>query len=293
MRIKQFWHLLKAAASAWSDDNAQTHGAALAYYTAFSLAPLLLIAISMTAVLVGEDNAQSAVGSEIRRTLGPLPADAASKILENAQDSGGNTHITLIGLVMLVVGASGVFIQLQDALNIIWKTEAPPRIGNVVMHFIRHRLLSFAAVVGTGFLLLVSFVVSTMLTALAQWLTTFPGSSLLWQALAALLSLGLIALLFALIFKLLPDAPIAWGDVWQGSLLTAVLFTLGQQLIAFYMAHAGIASAHGAAGSLVVALVWVYYASQIVLFGAEFTHVYAQGHGVAASAMGQPGRMPV
>jgi len=279
MTVRIFFALVKRAAVAWNDDNAPTYGAAIAYYTVFSLAPLLLIAINVASVAVGEDAARDEIAAEIQRTLGPATADAFAAMLDSAYKTGDHAGFTVIGLAVLLVGASGVFVQLQDALNVIWKTAAPPRTDSIVVHFLRHRLFSFAAVLGTGFLLLVSLIVSSVLAALSHWVASFPGSAIMWQGLAMLVSFGFITLLFALIFKLLPDHPIAWGDVWIGALLTALLFTAGQQLIGLYLGQTSLASSYGAAGSLVVLLVWVYYSAQLVLFGAEFTYAYAKLRG--------------
>jgi membrane protein len=278
MPMRRFLEVLKRSAVAWNDDRASMLGAALAYYTVFSLAPLLLLAISMAALVVNENDARRGILGELQQTLGPAAGTAIGAMLDNAQQSGGNGLATAIGLVTLILGASGVFVQLQDSFNIIWKTAAKPRAENVVMHFLRNRLLSFAAVLGTGFLLLVSLIVSSVLAALSQWLTdtSLIGDPALWQGFSLLISFGFITLMFALLFKLLPDVPVAWRDVWIGALLTAGLFTVGQHLISIYLGQSSVASTYGAAGSLVVLLVWVYYSSQIVLFGAEVTHAFAE-----------------
>ena len=276
MRPRVYVEVVKRAATAWNDDNAPSHGAAIAYYTIFSVAPLLLIAINLASLVIGEHAARHSVVSEIRQTLGPVAGDALTALLDNAyQAAGGTASFTVFGLILLVLGGSGVFVQLQDSLNLIWETEAPPRTTNAVVHFIKYRLFSFAAVFATGFLLLMSLVVNLVLAALSHWLTSFPGSTHFWQFLAMVVSFAFITLMFALIFKLLPDVSIAWSDVWLGALITAVLFTLGQQLLSLYLREASPASAYGAAGSLVVLLLWVYYGAQIMLFGAEFTHAYA------------------
>lgn len=281
MSLSQFFRLLRQTASAWSDDNASTLGAALAYYTVFSLAPLLLIAISMASLILGEDAAQSGVKEQIKQTLGPVTADAITAMLDANARAGGNVSFTLIGLGALLLGASGVFGQLRASLNLIWKTQARPRTTNFVLHFLKYRLVSFTAVLGTGFLLLVSLVVNALLVALSNWLApeAFVGSALLWRGLFLLVSFCFTTLLFALIFKLLPDERIDWHDVWLGAALTAVLFMVGQHLLGLYLALSSVASAYGAAGSLVLILVWVYYSAQIVLFGAEFTYIYATTHG--------------
>ena len=181
--MRRLFEVLKRAAVAWSDDQATTLGAALAYYTVFSLAPVLLIAISMASLVVSESEARRGILGELKQTLGPSAGAAIAAMLDNATDVGGNGLVTAVGLVTLVIGASGVFVQLQDSFNIIWKTSAKPRTENIVVHFMRHRLLSFAAVLGTGFLLLVSLTVSTVLAGLSRWLTSAPlaGNPLLWQ----------------------------------------------------------------------------------------------------------------
>jgi membrane protein len=275
------FRVLKRAAIAWNDDGVPTLGASLAYYTVFSMAPVLLIAISMGSLLVGQDAARSGIVHEIRQTLGATTADALAAMLDNAYKAGGFAGITVLGLCVLLVGASGVFVELQGALNRIWKTEALPRSDNVVLHFLRNRLLSFTAVLGTGFLLLISLIVSSVLAALTDWLRSaaLPGTALLWHGLSLLISFGLVTLMFALIFKLLPDVPVAWRDVWLGAVVTALLFTLGQHAIGIYLGQSSVASTYGAAGSLVVLLVWVYYSAQIVLFGAEITFAFATSCG--------------
>jgi membrane protein len=285
MAGRRLLEVLKRAAVAWSDDQASTLGAALAYYTAFSLAPLLLIAISMASLFVNQSDARTGILGELKQTLGSSAGEAIGAMLDNAYQTGGDGIVTVIGLATLVIGASGVFVQLQDSFNVIWKTEAKPRTGNIVVHFIHNRFLSFAAVLGTGFLLLVSLVVSSVLAALSRWLTSTAvvGNPLMWQTISMLVSFAFITLMFALLFKLLPDVPVAWRDVWIGALLTAGLFTLGQHLIGLYLGQSSLASSYGAAGSLVVLLVWVYYSAQIVLFGAEFTHAFAQSCGSQAA----------
>jgi len=196
-----------------------------------------------------------------------------------------------VGLVILLLGASGIFVQLQSSLNVIWKTEAPPKVENFIMHFLRHRFLSFSAVLTTGLLLLASLFASIALAAIQQWMPT--GSVLadvrLWHLLTMAVSFVLVTLLFAAIFKLLPDAPVSWREAMVGAVVTAVLFTAGQQALSFYLGYSAVASAYGAAGSLVVILVWVYYTAQIVLFGAEFTHAY--GHQVDSDA--EPTKRPM
>ena len=249
-------------------------GAALAYYTVFSLAPLVLIAISIASVVFHE-KAQERISSEIESTTGSAVAKAVKETIKNAQETGGSTAASIIGIVVLLFGASGVFGQLQDSMNKIWEVQA--KTGGGVWGFIRSRLLSFAMVLGIGFLLLVSLIISTALSAMGKYLA--PGQTAIAQVLNQLISFGFITLLFALIFKVLPDRPIDWNDVWVGGALTALLFVIGKYLIGLYLAKGSVASAYGAAGSLVVVLVWVYYASQIMMLGAVFTQVYADHNG--------------
>jgi len=197
-------------------------------------------------------------------------AEAIGKTIESARESSG-TAASIIGIALLVFGASGVFVQLQNSLNTIW--EVPPKTSGGVWGFIRTRLLSFAMVLGVGFLLLVSLVISTALSAMSNYLA--PGQTAVYQVLNQVISFGFITILFALIFKYLPDCEVNWEDVWVGAAVTALLFILGKYLIGLYLAKGSVASAYGAAGSLVIILVWVYYASQILLFGAQFTQVFA------------------
>jgi membrane protein len=293
MSVQCFWQVCKKAAVSWNDDAAPTLGAALAYYTAFSLAPLLLIAVSIASLVVSESEARAGILRELKQTLGPDTGAAFVTILDDTNRAGGHAVVTAVGLATLLLGASGVFVQLQDSFNIIWKTQALPRTDNAIVHFLRNRLLSFTAVLGTGFLLLVSLIASSVLAALNDWLgsQTLLGNSGLWQALSMLVSTGFITLMFALLFKLLPDVHVAWGDVGIGALMTAGLFVLGQYLIGLYLGKASVASAWGAAGSLAVLLVWVYYSAQIVLFGAEFTHAFAEVCGSRATQrVGEPNR---
>ncbi len=276
MNKRYFIRVFRQAAIAWNNNNAPSCGAAIAYYTVFSLAPLLLIAVNVASLVIGTDAARKGLASQLEPTLGSPTADALLTLLDNSYKSGGNAGFTVLGLCVFLLGASGVFAQIQDCLNVIWKTAAPVRVDNVVVHFLKHRLLSFMAVVLVGFLLLAFLIMSSVLTALTHWTTVIPGSALMWHGASMLVSVSFITLLFALIFKLLPDVAIAWKHVWVGAMLTAMLFTLGQQLIGLYLGQVGPASAFGAAGSVVVLLVWVYYSAQILLFGAEFTHAMVQ-----------------
>jgi membrane protein len=274
MKVKFFWHLLRDTFNNWLEDRAFRMGGALAYYSVFSMAPLLLIVIGVASQIFNKEEARRQILDEIAATVGRSASDSLEKILEHA--GGANTGIfaTIVGVVILLFGASGVFAELQDALNNIWKVKPRPGLGLTAM--VRDRLLSFTVVLGTGFLLLVSLVLSAALAALGAWMNhVVPGMAWFWQSLNALLSFLVISLLFAMIFKILPDAKIDWRDVWVGSVVTAGLFTVGKAGIGAYLGHSGLTETYGAAGSVVVLLVWVYYSALILLFGAEFTHVYA------------------
>src|SRR5262249_53433307 len=279
MKVVPAWELLKATFYAWNEDKASRLGAALAYYTVFSIAPLLIIAIGIAGLVFGKAAAKGEIVSQIEKTIGLPAAQAIEEMLRHTHATGQSTTTTICGVVILLLGASGVFVQLQDALNTIWKVTPKPGRGFVEM--VRDRFLSFMVVLSTGILLLVSLVISAALAPLGKFLTpdVLPGSTYLWQAVNNVLSLGLVTLLFALMYKVLPDARIAWSDVWIGALVTALLFTGGKYLIALYLGRSSMTSAFGAASSLVAILLWVYYSAQILLAGAEFTRVYACRHG--------------
>jgi len=273
--FKILYQLIRDTFHDWSEDKVPRMGAAIAYYSVFSMAPLILTAIGIAALVFGRDAAQGAMSRELQGTIGPSAAQAVEGLLKHAHESGQGSHAAIIGFVILLFGASGVFIELQDALNTIWKVR--PAKGFPWWHTITVRLLSLTVVLGTGFLLLVSLVASAVIKRLSDYLTPdiLPGGYSLWQAVNQILSFVLIALLLAIIYKLLPDAKIAWRDIWFGALLSAFLFTIGKYAIGVYLGQSSSDSLLGAGGSLVVLLIWVYYSSQIVLFGAEFTHVYA------------------
>ncbi len=262
----------------WSSDKASRLAAALAYYTIFSLAPLLIIAIAVAGLFFGEAAAREAVVTQLQSLIGQQGAEAVQQMLANANRPGAGTVALIIGVATLLLGASGVFAQLKGALNTIWDVKPAP--GQGIWKTVSDRLLSFGMVLGIAFLLLVSLLVSTVLSTLSgQFEQLLPGADFLWQLLDFVISLGVIALLFAIIYKVLPDVTIAWKDVWVGAGVTALLFTIGKFLIGLYLGRSSVGSTYGAAGSLVVLLVWVYYSAQIVFIGAEFTQVYARRYG--------------
>jgi membrane protein len=271
--------LLKQTASEWMEDDAPSLGAALAYYTVFSLAPLMTIAIAIAGFFFGKEAAQGQIFDELRVLLGEEGGKAVEEMVQSAsaQPTAG-VVATIISVIILLFGASGVFGQLQASLNKMWGVKPKP--GRGVLGMIQDRLLSFGFTLVVGFLLLVSLLLTAGIALVADWLGgLMPGSETLAQILNLVLSLAMITLLFAMIFKFLPDAKIAWRDVWIGAFLTAVLFTIGKFALGIYLGKSGVASSYGAAGSLIVLLLWVYYSSQILFFGAEFTQVYANRFG--------------
>jgi len=271
--------LLKTTYTEWSEDKASRLAAALAYYTAFSVAPLLLMAIAIAGFFFGEEAAQGQLFAQLEGLLGAEGAAAIETAVRNSsQEGGAGTLATIIGLATLLWSASNVFGQLQEALNTIWEVHPDPKAG--IMATIKRRFLSMTMVLGIGFMLLVSLVLSAVLGVVGNFFNNaMPGGAWLWQIVNFAISFGVITLLFAAIYKVLPDATIKWGDVWVGAAVTALLFTVGKLLIGLYLGHASVGSTFGAAGSLLVFLVWVYYSAQILFFGAEFTQVYARMYG--------------
>jgi membrane protein len=264
------YDLLKCTVKRFIAKDTFTMGAALAYYTAFSLAPLLIIAVAVASLFFGEKAAQGYLSTEMQGAVGETVAKAVEEMVKNARQSGDGPFASVIGLIALLFGAGGVFGQLQTSLNAIW--DVPATSGGF-WHFLKARFASFAMVLGIGFLLLVSLMISTGISAIT---TALPVSTaFMAQAVNQVLSFAVITVLFALIYRVLPDRQIAWRDVWLGAAFTALLFTVGKYLIGLYLGKGGATSAFGAAGSLAVILLWVYYASQILLFGAQFTYVRA------------------
>lgn len=274
LKPPMMWRLMKDAASDWSRDRAPRLGAALAYYTVFSLVPFLVVVIAVIGLVFGEVAAQSAILSQIAELVGEQTAAAIKDMILRANQPSTGLFATAVAVATLLIGASGVFGQLQDALNTVWGVE--PKEGRGVWGFIKDRFLSFVAVLGTGFLLLVSLILSSALAAFGKW---FGGLLPLPEAVLQLMNFAFSFLvvtgLFALIFKVLPDAKVAWRDVWIGAALTSALFTIGKFALGVYLGKSNVASAYGATGSLVLVLLWVYYSAQILLYGAEFTQVYA------------------
>lgn len=269
--------LFKETAKEFSEDKAPRLGAALAYYTIFSIGPLLLIAIAMAGIFLGDEAARGQVSNELGKFFGPQMAQSLEQMIEAAGKPKSGTIATIIGVITLMLGASGLFGQLKDALNTIWNVEPKKTAG--IMGFIKERFLSMAMVLGIGFLLLVTLVFDAVIAALGPMLERLVGGEAIVHALSLLLSFAVATVMFAAIFRILPDMKIAWHDVWLGAIFTSVLFVLGKWGLGLYLGKAAVGSAYGAAGSLVILLVWVYWSAQILFFGAEFTQVYARTFG--------------
>ena len=276
MKWKVAVRFLSSTFNLWLDSRAPTMGAALAYYTVFSVTPLLIIVVAVASLLFGHEAATGQLAQEMRSAFGTPVADALQTLVDNNHKSGNGVLRAVTGVIILLFVASGVFAELQGSLNAIWGVEAKPNRG--FLGVVRDRFLSFTMVLGTAFILLASLVLTALLSALALYWTpvSLPGGVLLWEGLNALISFAVISLLFALIYKVLPDAKIGWGAVWIGAVVTALLFTVGKHLLSVYVVYSGVTTAYGAAGSLVLILLWVYYSAQIFLFGAAFTRVYTE-----------------
>jgi membrane protein len=277
-QISSVLALLKDTGKDWLDDNAPRLAASLALYTLMSIAPLLIFAVSVAGLVFGEEAARGQIAIQLAGLLGEKGAVAVQEILAHAKTPSSGVVGTVVGLAFALFGASGVFGELQGTMNAIWDVDSRP--GRGVRGFLRDRFFSFTLVLGVAFLLLVSLVVSAALSAAGAYFSeALPGGSTLWQGLNFLISLGVTSLLFALIYKVVPDVTIRWRDVWVGAIATAVLFTLGKLAIGLYVGRSTVASPFGAAGSVVALVIWVYYSAQILFFGAELTQVYAKRHG--------------
>ena len=273
------WPLLKDSFGEWNDDHATRHSAALAYYTIFSLAPLLIIVVTIAGFLWPESGAAKAqLMQQITDLVGPDSADFVRQLLDNAQQPGsGGVFATIVGIVTLLIGATAAFAQLQDSLNAIWEVKPAPEYGFKAL--IMARVLSFGLILTVGFLLLVSLVLTVVISALSAFIGGGGALEPLWQAVNFLVSLGIVTLLFAMMYRYLPDVEIAWRDTWIGAIATALLFTIGKQAIGLYLGSSSVASSYGAAGSLVLLLLWVFYSSAIFFFGAEMTQVFSRRFG--------------
>ena len=280
LTLRQVGALSREAVSSWIDDDAPSMGAALAYYTVFSVAPLLLIVIAVAGLLFGQEAARGEIMGQLSGLLGAEGAGVVEHLLNSVNQPGTGLLATGVGIVVLLVGATTVFAELQSALDRIWRApERPP--GQGLWGLLRTRMLSLGMVMGLGFLLMVSLVVSAGLSALGKWWMPWfsEGALVLLEVLNLVVSMLLLSAVFAMLFKWMPRVQVAWRDVWVGAVITALLFTLGKSVIGLYIGTSGVASAFGAAASLVVLLVWVYWSAQIFLLGAEFTWVWSNRQG--------------
>jgi membrane protein len=279
LTLKGVWKLIKEAGSGFADDKVMKLSGSLAYFTIFSIGPLILIVIFLADLFWGREAVEGSIYNQIKGFIGPDAALQIQDIIKNAAISGDNTLTAVIGIITLLVGATGVFAEMQDSINTIWGLKPKPQKG--LLKMILTRLLSFSVIVSLGFLLLVSLVLNAVIEALINRLMTiFPdGAVVLGYIVNLVITFGVTTLLFAIIFMVLPDAKIKWKDVLVGSMATTLLFMLGKFAITFYIGSSNVGSTYGAAGSLVVVLLWVYYSSVILYFGAEFTKAYAANYG--------------
>ncbi len=276
--MKKYWPMLKQTAAQWNTHNVPRLGAALAFYTILSIAPLVVVVVAIASFVFGESAARGQIIWQIQDMVGQQGAAAIQTMLQNAHKPGTGIVASVFGVLMLLIGASAVFGELRDSLNLIW--ESKQTAGSGIKGMLKYRFFSFSMVLGIGFLLLVSLVISASLSYLGGVVGNyFPLPEFLLQVASLLILFAVITVLFALIYKFVPDVHIDWNDVWIGAAFTSLLFSLGKLLIGLYIGKASVGSAYGAAGSLVILLVWIYYSSQIFFFGAEFTHVYAVRQG--------------
>jgi membrane protein len=287
--LQRVWALLRESVEGYIEDDAMGRGAAIAYYTVFSIAPLLVIATAIAGLAFGEEAVRGAISEQLRGLLGTTGAEAVEAMVKGASNKTSGTIATLIGVVTLLLTASGVFGELQSALNVIWRASPPS--GGTVTRLMRAKLASLGLVAATGFLLLVSLIASAVLSAIVTWFRPLvPGVVLLLGAANFLLSFLMVSAMFAAIYKILPDRDVAWRDVAVGAVVTAFLFTIGKSLIGWYIGSSSVATSYGAAGALMVVLLWVYYSAQVFLLGAEFTRAWAGFHGspAAQAALAEP-----
>jgi membrane protein len=273
--MRSFLDLVTSAILGWVNDGCLTMGAAIAYYAVFSLAPMLILAIAIAGVVFGREAAQGAIITQLGGLMGRDGAAAVQAMIESASNTGSGTIAAAIGIVTLLLAASGAFGEIQTSLNAIWKAKPPKE--TTIRGIVRRRLLSLSLVIVVGFLLLVSLIISTALAALHDYMQqTMPGIGGLLQIANAVVSFAVITVLFAMMFKVLPDTRIAWSDVWLGAAVTTALFTIAKFLISLYIGSSDVASSYGVAGALVVILLWVYYSAQVLLLGAEITRAHSE-----------------
>ena len=275
--MRRYIPILKEAGKSFIADNALSRGAAIAYYTVFALGPVMLLIIAIVGLVYGQDAAEGAIAGELQDLMGQTAADQVQNLVKSVHRPGAGAVASVIGVLTLLISASGVFSELQSALNTIWRAESH---HGTVTRLLRARAVSLGLVAALGFLMIVSLIVSAVLHAVGGYIGEFfPGTKTLMWVANITVSVGIITVMFAAIYKVLPDRDIAWRDVLIGAVVTSILFQIGKYLISLYIGTTGVSSSYGAAGALIVVMVWIYYSSQIFLFGAEFTRVYAETHG--------------
>ena len=276
--MRRLFGFVKKTGVQWLDDKAPRLAASLAFYTLLSLAPMLVVSVSIAGLVFGEDAARGQIAGQLNGLLGPSGADTVQTILAHAKTPSSGVIGTVVGIALAVFGASGVFGELQTSLDLIWRVEAKP--GRGIKGFLHDRVFSFTLVMGVAFLLLVSLVVSAALATVGAYFEhTLPGGTVVWHLLNIAISICVTGVLFGLIFKVVPDVHLRWREVWRGALVTAVLFTGGKFLIGLYLGRSTVASPFGAAGSVVALVVWIYYSAQILFFGAELTKADVEQRG--------------
>ena len=282
-----WWTVAKEAATNWSGHKDARQGAALAYYSVFSLGPIIVIAIAIAGLFFSHEAVTSQVTSTLKEMMGDNGAQAIEAMLAGASRPAEGALATILGIGALLFAAIGVVVQLKDALNVVWEVEVSKESG--LWHFARSYVLSFALVLAVGFLLLVSLLVTAALAAAGKFVAPYMPEAIL-QVVSLLVSFAVVTVLFAMMFKWLPDVSVAWRDVWLGAFITALFFEVGKAAIGFYIGKQGLESTYGAAASIVVVLIWVYYTSQIILMGAEVTHAYAKHEGSIRQRQSRDGR---
>jgi membrane protein len=271
--MRTAWRVFKAGFAGWWNDNLSRLGASLAYYTLFAIAPVLVVAIGVAGLAFGPDAVRGQIVHQVDDLIGLEGGRAVQALLQGASNRSAGVLATVIGSITFLLTATGAFLELQYALNTIWRVA--PKASAGIREFLMQRLISFGLVVAIGFLLMVSLAVSAALAAFSGWLNaSAPGMAVLWMAVNLLISIGVTTLLFALLYKVLPDVELGWSDVWIGALITSVLFAIGKTIIGLYIGRSSTASSYGAAGSVMILLLWVYYSSQVVLLGAEMTRAF-------------------
>ena len=290
LTLRALGNLLIAAGKAWVDDEGQRLGAALAYYTLFSIAPMLLIVVSVVGLVFGPEAARGELFAQIAGLIGEQSAQTLQNMLQSINRPGAGIVSAIIGISVMLVGATRVFAELQYAMDRIWRAQ--PAARPAALDWLRVRLLSLGLVLGIGFVLMVSLIASAAIAGISRWASPWVGATFITIAstLDIVLSFALLMVLFAMLYKWLPQVRTAWRDVWIGAAVTTLLFSIGKWLIGQYIGRTGVASAFGAAGSVVVLMVWVYYSAQIMLFGAEISSVYAHRHGSLAGRTAPPAR---